>query len=151
MDGPSFFAAFEGLRYLREKGRKFSEEDKKVLMDVQRDILKGTIPLYRELAAKGTVELSTSAFYHPIIPLLIDSASAREAMPGVNLPDVPVAWPRDASRQISSGLDLFEKVVGIRPRACGPLRALSARPPWTFTWSTVSGGLPRTKTSFSKA
>lgn len=117
---PSFFADFEGLRYLREKGRKFSEEDKKVLMDVQKDILKGTIPLYRELAAEGSVELSTSAFYHPIIPLLIDSASAREAMPDVNLPDVPFAWPEDASRQISSGLDFFQRVMGIRPAGMWP-------------------------------
>jgi len=117
---PSFFATYDGLKYLKEKGRRFSEEDKDILQDVQRDILKGTVPLYRDLASQGIVELSASPFYHPIIPLLIDSESAREAMPGVSLPDVPFAWPRDASHQISAGLALFEKVMGRRSEGMWP-------------------------------
>jgi alpha-amylase/alpha-mannosidase (GH57 family) len=117
---PSFFAAYEGLGYLKDKGRRFSEEDKDILRGIQKDILKGTLPLYKELAAQGIVELSTSAFYHPIIPLLIDSEAAREAMPGVNLPEVPFAWPRDASHQISSGLDFFERIMGVRPAGMWP-------------------------------
>ncbi len=117
---PGFFETCDGLKYLKEKGRSFTEEDKEVLRGVQKDILKGIVPLYRDLASQGIVELSTSAFYHPIIPLLIGSESAREAMPGVKLPDVPFAWPGDASRQISDGLKLFEKIMGRRPEGMWP-------------------------------
>ncbi len=117
---PVFFDNFEGLKYLREKGRYFSEEDKDVLQGVQKDILKGIIPLYRDLASQGIVELSTSPFYHPIIPLLIDSKAAREAMPGVDLPEPLFAWPQDASRQISSGARLFEDIFGSRPEGMWP-------------------------------
>jgi alpha-amylase/alpha-mannosidase (GH57 family) len=84
---PSSFEIYDSLKYLRSKGRLFTEDDKKVLEEVQKGILKGIVPLYRELAGKGTIELSTSPFYHPIIPLLIDSGSARESMPNVALPD----------------------------------------------------------------
>lgn len=117
---PGFFGTCEGLNYLKEKGRRFSEEDKDILQGIQKGILKSTVPLYRELAAQGIVELSTSAFYHPIIPLLINNESAREAMPGVSLPDAPFSWPRDASHQISSGLDLFERIMGTRPAGMWP-------------------------------
>jgi len=116
---PGFFETYDGLEYLKEKGRRFTEEDKEVLRGVQKDILKGIIPLYRGLASQGIVELSTSAFYHPIVPLLINSESAREAMPGIKLPDVPFAWPGDASRQISDGLELFQQKNGRRPELCG--------------------------------
>ena len=117
---PIFYETSDELRYLRDKGRKFSEEDKEILQNVQKKILKGIIPLYRDLASRGIVEMSTSPFYHPIIPLLIDSRAAREAMPNVNLPDRLFSWPRDASHQISSGSDLFEKIFGKRPMGMWP-------------------------------
>ncbi|HOW56176.1 MAG TPA: glycoside hydrolase family 57 protein [Syntrophorhabdaceae bacterium] len=117
---PVFFKTYEGLQYLGKKGRAFSEEDKSILQDVQKDILKGIIPLYRDLSSRGIVEMSTSPFYHPIIPLLIDNKAAREAMPGVNLPDRLFAWPEDASRQISAGAKLFENIFGSRPEGMWP-------------------------------
>ncbi len=117
---PVFYDTYDGLKYLKQKGRKFTEDDKGILRNVQKDILKGTIPLYRDLSQRGIVELSTSAFYHPIIPLLIDTDRARDAMPGCDLPRTRFAWPEDASHQITAGLDLFEKVFGTRPKGMWP-------------------------------
>lgn len=117
---PVFYETYDDLKYLKKKGRHFSEDDKAVLTKVQKDILQGIVPLYRKLSEKGIVELSTSAFYHPIVPLLIDTDRARDAMPGCDLPKVRFAWSRDASHHISTGLDLFEKVFGARPRGMWP-------------------------------
>lgn len=117
---PVFYDTYDDLKYLKQKGRKFSEDDKDILRNVQKDILKGIVPLYRDLSKRGIVELSTSACYHPIIPLLIDTDCARDAMPGCDLPQVRFAWPVDAAHQISSGLDLFEKVFGSRPKGMWP-------------------------------
>ena len=99
---PTFFEVYDGLKYLKSKGRLFSEDDKKVLEDAQKSILKGIIPLYRELAEKGIIELSTSPFYHPIIPLLIDNSIARESMPNAPLPVKSFTRPEDALYQIDS-------------------------------------------------
>ena len=44
------------------------------------------MPLHRELAERGQVELTTTPFYHPILPLLCDKRLARQAMPDVDLP-----------------------------------------------------------------
>ncbi|HVN97956.1 MAG TPA: glycoside hydrolase family 57 protein [Syntrophorhabdaceae bacterium] len=117
---PTFFELHDDLKYLKSKGRLFSEDDKKTLVGVQKMILKSIIPLYRELALSGQIELSTSPFYHPIIPLLIDSRSAKESMPNVALPDRPFARPDDASRQIGDALTLFKEIFGNKPRGVWP-------------------------------
>lgn len=117
---PMFFDQYEGLRYLKSKGRAFTEDDKNIIEQVQRSIIKGILPLYQELADGGTIELSTSPFYHPIIPLLIDSNAAREAMPDVTLPEKPFSWPEDGSQQIADAAALFERLFGSAPRGMWP-------------------------------
>ena len=117
---PIFFEEYEGLRYLRDKGKLFSEDDKAILEDVQKSILKGIVPLYRELAGQGRIELSTSPFYHPIIPLLIDSNAARESMPNVSLPELSFSRPEDAARQIAEAVKLFKDTFHDNPIGMWP-------------------------------
>ncbi|OPY65152.1 MAG: Glycosyl hydrolase family 57 [Syntrophorhabdus sp. PtaU1.Bin050] len=117
---PMFFDQYEELQRLKSKGRGFTEEDKQVMEGIQRSILKGIIPLYKELVEAGTIELSTSPFYHPIIPLLIDGAVAREAMPGVPLPEKPFSRPEDASWQIKNADRLFTDVFGFAVKGMWP-------------------------------
>ena len=117
---PMFFEQHDGLKYLKTKGRSFSEEDKKIIEDVQRRILKGIIPLYKELSNNGTIELSTSPYYHPIIPLLIDSTAARDALPDVVLPKKIFRQKGDASEQIKKAIDLFTQFFGYFPRGMWP-------------------------------
>lgn len=117
---PTFFNVYEELQRLREKGRMFTENDKKELGNIQRQIIKSIIPLHRELAAEKRIELSTSPFYHPIIPLLIDSDSVREAMPDVILPEKLFSRCEDASCQISKAKELFEGVFGKTPDGMWP-------------------------------
>lgn len=117
---PMFLDQYDGLRYLKKKGRLFSEEDKLVIEEVQRSILKGIIPLYKDLADTGAIELSTSPFYHPIIPLIIDSNAAREAMPDVVLPERAFRHKSDASHQVKTAIDLFSRFFGYTPKGMWP-------------------------------
>jgi alpha-amylase/alpha-mannosidase (GH57 family) len=108
------------LRLLIEKGRDFTEEDKQTVIEKQFSILKRIIPRYKEAVQQGQVELSCSPFYHPILPLLCDTNIARAALPGVHLPKHRFSYPGDAEKQISMGLEYFEKVFGYRPRGIWP-------------------------------
>ncbi|HEY3275876.1 MAG TPA: glycoside hydrolase family 57 protein [Syntrophorhabdaceae bacterium] len=117
---PVFIESYDGLKSLVSKGRRFSEEDKKVVEDAQRHILQSTVPLYKELAASGAMEVSTSPFYHPIVPLLIDSRSAREAMPYVDLPEMLFARPEDGAAQIEEAVRLFTRYFGSAPKGMWP-------------------------------
>jgi alpha-amylase/alpha-mannosidase (GH57 family) len=107
------------LGALRKKGRNFSEEDKAVVVACQREILEKILPLYRELQESGQVEITASPYYHPILPLLIDSDSAQRAMPEARLP-APFRFPEDAGEQIAAALRKHEQVFGRRPRGMWP-------------------------------
>lgn len=108
------------LKSLVEKGRDYSEEDKRLLISRQFSILKDILPRYREMAESEQVELSVSPFYHPILPLLCDTNSAKIATPDIRLPQSRFSYPEDAEKQIRMGLDYFEGVFGYRPDGMWP-------------------------------
>src|SRR5262249_8769562 len=88
------------LQDLVKKGRMFTEADKTLLLDKQLAILKQIIPLHRELARSGQVELTTTPFYHPILPLLWDKRCARQAMPECELPKFLDSYAADAKMHV---------------------------------------------------
>jgi alpha-amylase/alpha-mannosidase (GH57 family) len=108
------------LKGLVEKECDYTEEEKALLIAKQFDILKRIIPEYRKLASSGQIEISVSPFYHPILPLLWDTDSARAAMPNVKLPKKRFSHPEDAVKQIRMGIDFFEKNFGFKPAGMWP-------------------------------
>jgi alpha-amylase/alpha-mannosidase (GH57 family) len=106
----------EPLADLVRRGRDFREEDKEALAHVQADILARTLAAYRGAADRGQVELSTSPYFHPILPLLVNSDSARIAAADTLLPPRRFAHPEDAVDQIERALVKHERVFGKPPR-----------------------------------
>ncbi len=74
------------LRALREKGQGFDQQDVDVLLAAQRTLLAAVVPRWRQLAERGQVELSSTPYFHPILPLVCDSDAAHRALPGLELP-----------------------------------------------------------------
>jgi alpha-amylase/alpha-mannosidase (GH57 family) len=79
----------ETVRRLMTAGTRFSHPDRLELLELIGELVSGIIPRYAKLAASGRIELSTTPQFHPLAPLLISFASAREANPGVVLPRSP--------------------------------------------------------------
>jgi len=107
------------LRELRRKGRGFTEEDKIEVIRCQYETLRRVIPLYRDLESAGQVELTTSPFYHPILPLVYDTDLARRCMPHSPMPDRFQA-PEDARAQIRRGVEYHTLRLGRRPQGMWP-------------------------------
>ncbi|MGE3800328.1 MAG: glycoside hydrolase, partial [Candidatus Kapaibacterium sp.] len=105
---------------LIEKGAGFSEREKLRLIDATLDLIAKIIPLWKKLQASAQVELSVSPFYHPILPLLIDLAAARESIPDEPLPNAESGWEEDASLQIASGVQYFANEFEVAPRGMWP-------------------------------
>jgi len=82
---------------LMTQGSLFSHTDRRMLFELIGDLVAGLIPRYRKLAQEGRIELSTTPYYHPIAPLLIDLKSAREAWPEAALPEAG-AYPGGTER-----------------------------------------------------
>lgn len=104
---------------LVRKGRDFTEEDKCLMLERQAAILSSAVPAYLRTAESGAAELSTTPYYHPILPLLCDSEVARQCMPQAVLP-ARYAYPQDAARQVRMALDFMERRFGKRPRGLWP-------------------------------
>jgi hypothetical protein len=80
-------------------------------------VLGRILPRWRALHPR--VELCVSPYYHPIVPLLCDFASAREAIPDLPLPDAP-SFRAEAEIQVRRALDAGERYFGRRPRGFWP-------------------------------
>lgn len=108
------------LAALVAQDRNFTEEDKGYVLEAGRELTAKIIPTLAELWQKGNIEISTTPFYHPILPLLVDTNIARRARPEVNLPSRRFSAPEDAMLQIGMGLDYCEKRLGRRPTGMWP-------------------------------
>jgi alpha-amylase/alpha-mannosidase (GH57 family) len=101
----------EGLRDLVQKGRDYSRGDVDYVLAAQRRIVEGIVPAWRALADRGQVELSTTPYFHPILPLVLDSDAASRALPGVALPP-RFAWPEDGRWHVRAALDAHARWFG---------------------------------------
>jgi len=100
-----------GLAELVRKGHDFSRGDVDYVLGAQRRILAEIVPRWRKLAERGQVELSTTPYYHPILPLVCDSDSAARALPGTPLPP-RFAWTEDARWQVREALESHVRRFG---------------------------------------
>lgn len=71
---------------LLDKAEGFSYADRKEFISLIGEVISDVIPRYRQLAQSGQIEISATPHYHPLAPLLIDFASAKEAMPDAPMP-----------------------------------------------------------------
>ena len=107
------------LASLIERDRGFSEADKTLLRQVELELLSRVVPAYREASARG-IELATSPFYHPILPLLCDSDTHQHAQPGAPKPRQRFTRPEDARLQIERAITFHEATFGSRPSGMWP-------------------------------
>jgi alpha-amylase/alpha-mannosidase (GH57 family) len=115
-----FFLAEPEIAELVRKGRGFSLEDQKFVIDCQRSLIKKVLPAHADAAKQGRIEISTSPFYHPILPLICDTNAGAASTLGLPLPQNRFRHPEDAREQLQRGLDLHERIFGMRPRGVWP-------------------------------
>jgi alpha-amylase/alpha-mannosidase (GH57 family) len=104
---------------LREKGRDFTRGDVDALLAAQARLAAGIVPRWRALADRGQVELSTTPYYHPILPLLCDSDAAQRALPGLPLPP-RFAHPEDARWHVRAAVEAHARWFGRPPAGTWP-------------------------------
>jgi alpha-amylase/alpha-mannosidase (GH57 family) len=131
---PLAFERDPGLAALRDKGRHFDEAEKDWLLAKHLDILREVIPLHRRLEESGQVELTTTPYFHPILPLLFDKKLAREAMPDVRLPRYAGGYPEDAAVHVRRAVEEHERLFGRAPRGMWPAEGSVCQPMLPLLW-----------------
>ena len=92
---------------LVEIGKNFTEKDKKRLMEIHYKIMKNVLAIHKELQDKGQIEITTTPFYHPILPLLCDNGRG-------------FRYPQDAKAHVEKAVKLYEKIFGKKPVGMWP-------------------------------
>ncbi|MBA3696169.1 MAG: glycoside hydrolase [Methylotenera sp.] len=110
------------VQSLMNKGVLFTIEDRQSLFQVIGETINNLIPRYRALMQAKQIEISTTPYYHPILPLLLDFKSTRDAMPDAPLPET-AQYPGGQSRAIAHVLTAkkyHENLFGEPPRGMWP-------------------------------
>jgi alpha-amylase/alpha-mannosidase (GH57 family) len=115
-----FFLEEKNIAALVQKGSQYSLEDQSFVIDQEKILLGRVLPAHAEAAKKGSIEISTTPFYHPILPLVCDTNAGATSSPGLPLPQQRFRHPEDAREQIQRGLDLHKQVFGMTPKGLWP-------------------------------
>jgi alpha-amylase/alpha-mannosidase (GH57 family) len=111
--------------------KKITERDcEEVVVDAFL-ILKNVVSIHKSLMYKGKAqqthgpsysgqfELSTTPFFHPILPLIYDSDVAKTCQPLSELP-ARFHFPDDAETQVRYGVEYFRSLFGVAPKGLWP-------------------------------
>jgi alpha-amylase/alpha-mannosidase (GH57 family) len=115
-----FFLEDPEIVALVQKGHGYSLDDQKFIIAGERELLGKVLPAHAAAVERGGVEISTSPYYHPILPLVSDTNQGAVSSPGLPLPQNRFRHPEDAREQLLRGLDLHQTVFGVRPVGVWP-------------------------------
>lgn len=139
----------ERIKRLIAKERGYTLHERRELLAIIGELVGSVIPRYRALAEQGRIELSMTPYAHPIMPLLLDIQSAKEAMPDAHMPLLE-QYPGGEQRtrwHLDKGIATFRKYFGFHPQGCWPsegsvsdatIRLLSE---YGFQWAASGGSV----------
>ncbi|MFH1612907.1 MAG: glycoside hydrolase family 57 protein, partial [bacterium] len=94
------------IQELLKKGNDFTELEKKELLKKQKEIVSSIIPIYKKFQNENRIEISTSPFYHPILPLLCQEGK--------------FDFKKDAQIQIQKSVKFYEEIFEKKPQGFWP-------------------------------
>ena len=107
------------VQHFVAQGSGFTTTDIEAMVAEQVKIMRAVIPIHRQLQEQGQIEVSATPFYHPILPLLVDSDRATINRPGTTHPP-RFAYPEDAKTQVRLAMESYHHWFGRAPRGMWP-------------------------------
>lgn len=105
---PDYLSNDPQLAKLLKKKSRFTEQDKETVLNKQKEIIKKTLPMYKALVKNNQIEIITSPYYHPIMPLMIDTNLAKKCQ-DTPLPEIPFRATKDLEEQLVVGKKYAEE------------------------------------------
>lgn len=147
--GESLRRTSKVVQALMAKGALFTYEERQQLYAVIGDTISNLIPRYKTLMARKQIEISTTPYYHPILPLLLDFKSTLDAMPNAPLPENTkyMGGQSRAVAQVLSAKKAHQHYFGMVPRGMWPAEgavshaALSLMAEHGVEWAATGQGV----------
>lgn len=104
--------------------RTVTEEDCNRIIAETYKVCANVIPIHKKLmyshkSRQGQIEVATTPFYHPILPLIFDSELARICQPNDAMPN-RFHYPQDADAQVAMAVEYYTKTFGQAPLGMWP-------------------------------
>ncbi len=103
-----------------EQGKNFTMSDRQRMIAKQRAIISRILPQHRKMQESGQLEVITSPYTHPILPLLANSQAARVALPEITLPKTGFQWAEDIPRHLQKAWEIYCDRLGTTPKGLWP-------------------------------
>ena len=108
-------------RRLIEKGSGFTSQDRRDLLILIASLLADIPHIHRKLVEAGKLELTTTPYAHPIMPLMLDFKTAHETVADALIPDEPYPNGRErAIDHIQKAQQSHHNVFGHQAKGCWP-------------------------------
>jgi alpha-amylase/alpha-mannosidase (GH57 family) len=123
------FRAGEKKHYLK---RKITEADCQRIVVEAYKVMANVVPVhnalrYDAMKKRGQVDIITTPFYHPILPLIYDSDLAKKCQPNDELP-ARFSYPKDAEAQVVKSVKFYKEIFGVAPTGMWPGEGSVAQP-----------------------
>ena len=103
---PLFWDDPEIARWLKQ-GKNYTLSDRQRIYTKQREIIAQIIPQHKKMQDSGQLEIMTTPYTHPILPLLADTNEAKKAIPNIILPQQRFQWVEDIPRHLSIAWEMY--------------------------------------------
>lgn len=113
---PTHYEKYPELNKLIKKGKNYTQKDRIKIIEIHNDIIKDIIPTYKKYIQEGRIELTTSPYYHPIMPILCDYETSAKNLPSRDNLPINLDLNDDAHYQVKSAIERIEGVFGIKPK-----------------------------------
>lgn len=114
---PLFWDDPDVMGWLKQ-GKGFTLSDRQRIISKHREIMARIIPQHKKMQDAGQLEVTTTPYTHPIMPLLADTDAGRVAVPQMVLPSDRFQYPEDVTRHLRKAREMYEE------RFHQPLRGL---------------------------
>jgi alpha-amylase/alpha-mannosidase (GH57 family) len=104
--------------------KQITEDDCNRIVSDTVKVLDAVVPvhknlMYRPSTNKGQIEILTTPYYHPILPLIYDSDLGKVCQPNDPMP-TRFHYPKDAEAQVAKAVYEYKRMFGVKPTGMWP-------------------------------
>ena len=108
------------LELIASKDSNFTENDKITILEVHKELINKVIPAHLTAYQENNIELITTPYAHPILPLIHDSNLGKVGDTQSPFPKYNYKYPEDAQIHVTRGKEVFENTFGFSPNGMWP-------------------------------
>ena len=121
------YLSLDPLNKIVEKGSNFSEADKKIILEIHNELIDKVIPEHLYAYKNNHIELITTPFAHPILPLIHNSDLGKRGDTVSDFPNNTFNFEDDARAHVKKGKEIFFENFGFYPNGMWPAEGAVAQ------------------------